>query len=98
MRNALQPRRPKTQIHPGGLILIYVARMLQQLDNNVSSAENFLISPPWKLPFPAVFFVPTSKVYLLALQKQLALETIETDFFSVPTPHHIYMDRSVQLD
>lgn len=54
--------------------------------------------PPWRIPQPQVTFTPTSKADPPLLQKQLALEHINTMSSSFPAAHHLYVDGSVQPD
>ncbi|XP_076069889.1 uncharacterized protein LOC143041753 [Oratosquilla oratoria] len=54
--------------------------------------------PPWRISLPNVTFTPTSKDDLPALQKQLALETIDSVSSKIPAAHVIYVDGSVQAD
>ncbi|MPC91454.1 hypothetical protein E2C01_086492 [Portunus trituberculatus] len=54
--------------------------------------------PPWLLPIPEVTYTPTSKSDLPSLQRQLALQHVETVTSGVAPPCRIYTDGSLQPD
>ncbi|MPC95374.1 hypothetical protein E2C01_090581 [Portunus trituberculatus] len=92
--NARLPR-----IHHGGRNVIkHVCSLLHSLHISIDEAEVVRVSPPWRVPLPAVLFTETSKEEIPVLQKQRALETIAAVTSSIPTPHRIFTDGSLQPD
>ena len=99
VRRSLDPPFPTSDTLPGGRTLVNnVSKMLRRLDIDVPVAEIPPGPPPWLQPTPIVSFNPTSKSDFPPLQKQLALESIETVMSSILAPHHAYTDGSLQVD
>ncbi|MPC28548.1 hypothetical protein E2C01_021757 [Portunus trituberculatus] len=82
----------------GRAVIKTVCSQLQRLDINVPEVDIFPPPPPWMLPLPTVHFTPTCKAHPPVLQKQLALDAIASVSATIVTPHHLYMDGSVQAD
>ena len=96
---ALNPDLPTPLLRPGGRNLIrMVCADFRRLAFDVPAAEVAHGLPPWRVPLPVVSFTPTSKAAHPLLQKQLALETIDSVSASVPSAHHVYVDGSLQAD
>lgn len=96
---ALNPDLPRPLLRSGGRNLVrVVCADFRRLAIDVPAAEVAPGLPPWRVPLPIVSFTPTSKAAHPLLQKQLALEAIESVSASVPSAHHLYVDGSLQAD
>ena len=99
VRRSLDPPFPTPDALPGGRTLVNnISKMLRRLDIDVPVAKIPPGPPTWLQPTPVVSFNPTSKSDFPPLQKQLALESIETVMSSIPAPHRVYTDGSLQVD
>ncbi|XP_076039246.1 uncharacterized protein LOC143039200 [Oratosquilla oratoria] len=100
IRASLEPdSAPRLPLRPGGRNLVTtVCNTLRNLDIHVPEETVEPDLPPWRISLPNVTFTPTSKDDLPALQKQLALETIDSVSSKIPAAHVIYVDGSVQAD
>ncbi|KAK3889118.1 hypothetical protein Pcinc_006860 [Petrolisthes cinctipes] len=99
VRTSLRPNSPVPPILPAERTLIRsVSSMLRSLNIDIMVADFPPGPPPWMLPTPDVSFTPTSKSELPSLQRQLALEHIETVTSSITDPYCLYTDGSLQAD
>ena len=99
LRTSLGPNSRVPPILPGGRALIKsVCSSLRSLGLEVPVADVHPGPPPWLLPTPLVSFTPTTKTDLPPLQLQLALEHVATVTSSIPDPHRLYTDGSLQSD
>ncbi|KAK3884718.1 hypothetical protein Pcinc_011036 [Petrolisthes cinctipes] len=99
VRTSLRPNHPVPPILPAGRTLIRsVSSVLRGLNIDIMVADVPPGPPPWMLPTPDVSFTPTSKSELPSLQRQLALEHIETVTSSITDPYCLYTDGSLQVD
>ncbi|XP_045134471.1 uncharacterized protein LOC123518031 [Portunus trituberculatus] len=99
VRTAMGPNARLPRIHHGGRNLIkHVCSLLHSLHISIDEAEVVPVSPPWRVPLPAVLFTEISKEEIPVLQQQRAMETIAAVTSSIPTPHRIFTDGSLQPD